>query len=145
MITSPKVFISYSWSSPDYKSLVLQLDKDLMHDGVEVILDQWDLRSGHDKFAFMEQSIARADKVLILCDKVYVEKANLRTGGVGTETAIITPDVYGHYDQEKFIPVVMESFEVMPTYLRNRIGIDLRPVYRQPSGGIKQQLSSAVL
>lgn len=35
------------------------------------------------------------DKVLIICDKGYKEKADDREGGVGTETQIITPTLYG--------------------------------------------------
>ncbi len=77
----------------------------------------------------MEQSIEKADKVLVLCDKKYAEKANAREGGVGTETAIITQDVYGKSAQEKFIPVIMESFEFVPTYLKSRLGIDLTKMH----------------
>ena len=109
----PRVFISYSWTSEDYKAIVLHIAEDLRCDGVDVVLDQWDLRSGHDKFAFMEQSIEKADKVLVLCDKEYAEKANSKEGGVGTETSIITPEVYGKSVQEKFIPVIMESFNTV--------------------------------
>ena len=78
----------------------------------------------------MEQSIEKADKVLVLCDQKYCEKANAREGGVGIETAIITPDVYGSHDQEKFIPVIMEDFDYVPTYLKSRLGIDFREGHR---------------
>lgn len=126
-IINPKVFISYSWSSEEYKSSVLHLATKLRRDGVDVILDRWDLKSGNDKYYFMENSIAIADKVLILCDSRYVEKANSRVGGVGDETAIITPDIYGNNKQEKFIPVLMEGPSVIPKYLKGRIGVDLTP------------------
>lgn len=126
MIDSPKVFISYCWTSEEYIETVLMLAEALVRKQVEVILDQWNLRPGNDRFSFMEQGIQCADKVLILCDKTYVDKANAREGGVGTETTIITPALYGRSDQEKFIPVIMDSFEVMPTYLKSRMAIDLR-------------------
>lgn len=125
-----KVFISYSWTSEEYKATVLQLAEALVDKSVDVILDRWDLRPGQDRFAFMEQSIEKADKVLVLCDKQYAEKANAREGGVGTETAIITPDVYGNHDQEKFIPVIMEDFNYVPTYMKSRLGIDFRGNHR---------------
>ena len=131
MSNPPKVFISYSWTSEDYKATVLQLAEALVEKSVDVILDRWDLLPGHDRFAFMEQSIEKADKVLVLCDKKYSEKANAREGGVGTETAIITPGVYGQSNQEKFIPVVMEDFKFMPSYLKSRLGIDFRDGYRE--------------
>lgn len=126
----PKVFISYCWTSEAYKAFVLNLAKKLRSDGIDVILDQWDLRPGHDMFAFMEQSIIQSDKVLILCDKAYAAKADAREGGVGNETTIITPDVYGHHKQEKFIPVIVESFDSIPSYLRSRLGIDFRAARR---------------
>lgn len=125
-----KVFISYSWTSEEYKAAVLQLAEELVENSVDVILDRWDLRPGHDRFAFMEQSIEKADKVLVLCDKKYVEKANAREGGVGTETAIITPDVYRNHAQEKFIPVIMEDFNCVPSYMKSRLGIDFREDHR---------------
>lgn len=38
----------------------------------------------------MEQLVndPEIDRVLIICDKVYVEKANSRSGGVGDETVL---------------------------------------------------------
>lgn len=42
----------------------------------------------------MEKSVAEADKVLILCNKVYKDKADNRNGGAGQETMIIAPEVY---------------------------------------------------
>ena len=121
--THPKVFISYSWTNEDYKNRVLNLATRLRDNGVDIILDQWDLRPGHDMYAFMEQSIRDADKVLILCDKGYAEKADHRSGGVGAETMIITPDVYGKHKQEKFIPVIMETPKAVPSYLKSRYAV----------------------
>ena len=119
----PKVFISYSWTSEAYKERVLKLAEQLVNDGVDVIIDRWDLRPGQDMYAFMEQSIKEAEKVLILCEKGYTEKADNRTGGVGTETEIITPDVYGKHKQEKFIPVIMETPKAVPSYLKSRYAL----------------------
>ena len=107
---TPKVFISYSWTSEEYRESVIALATQLCHDGVDVVLDVWDLKTGQDKYVFMEQSVTdpSIDYVLILCDKKYAEKANSRQGGVGDETAIISAKVYGKVSQEKFIPVIME-------------------------------------
>lgn len=155
----PKIFISYSWSS---SNRVLELAERLMANGVDVILDKWDLKEGHDKYAFMEQSVnnPEIDKVLIICDKAYADKANNREGGVGDETVIISPEIYGNVAQEKFIPVIFEVDEkanpYCPTYIKSRIYIDLsteddryeanyeillrnihnKPLYRKPSIGI---------
>lgn len=83
-----KVFISYSWVVQDR---VKELADELIGDGVKVLVDFYDLKEGQDKYAFMEQSVndASVDKVLIICDRSYQEKANDRKGGVGEETIII--------------------------------------------------------
>lgn len=91
---SPKVFISYSWTSEEHVAWVLDLAEKLVDDGVDVILDRWDLKPGQDKYHFMEQMVKdeTVTKVLIVCDKAYADKADRRAGGVGTETQIISRD-----------------------------------------------------
>lgn len=123
-----KVFISYSWA---VQERVIELAERLIANGIDVILDVYDLKEGQDKYAFMEQSVNDpvVDRVLIICDKTYTEKANSRNGGVGDETAIISPDIYGQVKQEKFIPIIFEVDEegkaYCPSYIKSRIYIDL--------------------
>lgn len=127
----PKLFISYSWSNADHEAWVLDLAKSLVESGIEVLLDKWQLRDGHDSIKFMESMVTNAEvkKVLILADKVYVERANARVGGVGTETQILTPDIYGGQNPDKFVLVVCERDEhgkpYIPTYYKGRIHIDM--------------------
>ena len=124
----PKAFISYSWSSD---RLVLELAQRLISHGVDVVLDKWELKEGQDKYAFMERCVNDPDitKVLIICDRVYAQKANNRTGGVGDETVIISGEIYGKMKQEKFIPIIAErddeGNEYLPAYIKTRIYIDL--------------------
>jgi len=128
---SPKLFISYSWSSPEHEEWVLNLGTELRDSGVDVILDKWDLREGHDAYVFMERMVSDPDikKVILVCDHVYAEKADGRSGGVGTEAQIITPEIYGRQDQDKFVAVVAEKDEnnapYVPVYYKSRIYIDL--------------------
>ena len=128
---TPQVFISYSWTSKEYQESIVSLASRMRHDGVDVKLDVWDLKEGQDKYAYMEQCVTNPDidKVLILSDRVYTEKADQRKGGVGDETTIISAEVYGNADQKKFIPVVMErdeeGKEYLPAYLKSRIFRDL--------------------
>lgn len=148
---TPHVFISYSWTTEVFKQSVKELATRLMHDGVDVKLDIWDLKDGQDKYAYMEQCVNNPDidKVLIICDKGYAEKADSRQGGVGDETTIISPKVYSDVEQEKFIPVIMERDEngepYMPAYIKSRMYKDLtgdnyskgyesllRNIYEQP-------------
>ncbi|EME8275092.1 TIR domain-containing protein, partial [Enterococcus faecium] len=139
-----KVFISYSWSSDEHKEKVVRLAEELMHLGIDVILDEWDLNPGQDKYEFMEQIVTDSslDKVLIITDRVYAEKADKRQGGVGTETQIITPSLYEDLGENKFIPIIFEKDKdtgkaFLPTYAKSRIYIDLSSdqVYQQ---GIEQ-------
>jgi hypothetical protein len=90
---------------PEHEDWVLELATKLMDDGIEVVFDKWDLKEGQDIFAFMESMVTSPDisKVLVICDKGYRDKANNRIGGVGTETQIITKEVYSKAHQEKFI------------------------------------------
>jgi hypothetical protein len=131
MSEQPRIFLSYSWSSDEYAERVVALAEQLTADGIHVILDRWDLKEGQDKHEFMEQAVTDSTvrRVLILCDPTYAAKADGREGGVGTETLIISPEVYRGTKQEKFIPVIMERDEagqvVVPTYLDGRIYIDL--------------------
>lgn len=127
----PKAFVSYSWTSPQHEDFVIGLAERLVSDGVEVILDKWDLKEGHDKYVFMEQMVTDPDvaKVIIVSDKNYAEKADARKGGVGTESQIISAEVYSKAKQEKFVPVVVEFKEDgepwLPSFLKTRIYINL--------------------
>ena len=95
------------------------------------MLDKWELKEGQDKYAFMERCVNDPDitKVLIICDRVYAQKANNRTGGVGDETVIISGEIYGKMKQEKFIPIIAErddeGNEYLPADIKTRIYIDL--------------------
>lgn len=129
--SQPRVLISYSWTSEAYQREAVRLAERLVSDGVDVVIDVWDLHLGHDKYAYMERCVTdkTITKVLILCDEEYAAKADGRTGGVGDETMIITPEVYGKARQEKFVPVVMERDSdgepFLPAYLKSRIYVDL--------------------
>jgi hypothetical protein len=65
---------------------------------------------------------------LIISDKVYSEKADARKAGVGTESQIISKEVYDKIEQSKFIPVLCEISDegtpFLPTFLKSRIWID---------------------
>ncbi|MBI5396442.1 MAG: TIR domain-containing protein, partial [Verrucomicrobia bacterium] len=126
----PRVFISYSWSSQEHQTCILEWAERLVHDGVDVILDKWHLKEGQDKYAFMEQMVTDPEvaKVLIFSDKAYAEKADARKGGVGTESQIISKEIYERVTQEKFLPVVCEldaeGKPYLPVFLKSRIYFD---------------------
>lgn len=128
----PKVFLSYSWTSDDYAERIRRLAVRFMSEAhVDVVFDRWDLAPGQDLGTFMERSVGDSsiDYVLILCDPRYAERADAREGGVGTETLVISQEVFADARQTKFIPVIMERDEVgnpaVPIYMRGRFHFDL--------------------
>lgn len=130
-IENPKIFISYAWGSQEHDEKVIALATNLKGDGVDVIFDKWQLKEGNDTYQFMEKSVLdeSVTNVLILIDPIYVKKANERTGGVGTETQIISSEVYNKVEQRKFIPVVFERDDegnvCKPQYLKSLLHFDL--------------------
>jgi hypothetical protein len=128
---TPKLFISYSWSNPTHEQWVIELANELTESGIHVILDKWDLKEGHDSVAFMEKMVTDPEisKVAIVCDEVYASKADGRSGGVGTETQIISREVYENHEQGKFVAIIPEKDDqgkaFLPTYYKSRIYIDL--------------------
>ena len=99
----PKVFISYAWANENTSSFVLHLAKRLVQHAVDVVLDRWSLKEGQDKYSFMEKTVndTSITNVLLVCDKAYKERADDRRGGVGDETTVITPEIYGNANQTR--------------------------------------------
>lgn len=130
-MTTPKLFISYSWTNPQHEQWVIALATELRESGVDVILDKWDLKEGHDAIVFMEKMVSDPEvrKVLLVCDETYARKSDGRAGGVGTESQIISKEVYENTSQDKFVAVVTQKDEngkpYVPTYYKSRIHIDL--------------------
>jgi TIR domain len=127
-----RAFISYSWSSATHEAWVLNLASRLRTDGVDAILDKWDLKPGHDSYQFMESMVTdkSVTKVIMVCDKTYVEKANSRSGGVGTESQIISPELYGQGAQDKYAALMTDEDEEgkahIPVFYKGRIFVDFR-------------------
>lgn len=127
----PKVFISYSRHPKENQIRVEQLVEKLFSDGVHCVMDIYDLKDGQDKNKFMEQMVndPTVNKVLLICNKEYADKANARKGGVGIESTIVSEEIYSNAEQTKFIPVVFENDAngkaCVPTFVKSRIFIDL--------------------
>ena len=157
----PKVFISYRRTNQTHQERVRSWADRLLGDGIDVVVDVYDLREGHDKYAFMERMVtdSSVSHVLVVSDQAYKERADGRVAGVGTESQIISREIYERVDQEKFIPIVCafddEGMPYLPTFLQSRIWINFstselvnrnweqlvrllygKPQYRKPEPGI---------
>ncbi len=72
-MTTSKVFISYSHDSEEHKAWVADLARFLISNGIDVVIDAWNLRRGEDIPKFMEDGLSSADRVLMICTERYVE------------------------------------------------------------------------
>lgn len=119
------VFISYSWDNPEHQEWVLNLSKDLMEKfGIDVILDQFELSAGKDLTHFMESSLEKADKVLVILTPNYKEKAENRKSGVGYETSMISQEIFeSPISKVKFIPILRigSQTESAPKFLKSKL------------------------
>jgi TIR domain len=135
-MSPPKLFVSYCWSSHEHEQWVVDLATELRESGIDVTFDKWDLKEGHDAIAFMEKMVTDPEikKVVMICDEKYARKADDRSGGVGTETQIISREVYEKQDQNKFVAVLSardaEGKPYLPTYYKSRIFVDLSDAER---------------
>ena len=121
MTEHPKVFISYSHDSLAHKQWVLELGVKLRHNGVDVVLDQWDLNPGGDMTRFMEVGFENSERVLVICTDNYVRRANNGKGGVGYERLIITAELVEDLGTSKFIPIIRQASgqEKVPKFLKH--------------------------
>ena len=121
-----KVFVSYSHDDDDHKAWVYKLSCDLVRNGIDVVLDQWDLSLGINLPKFMERGLAESNRVLVICTDSYIEKSDQGYGGVGYEKNILTADLLMDQDSNKFVPVVRNVARKVktPMCLSGRLYID---------------------
>lgn len=124
---APKVFISYSWDGKVHENWVLKLATKLRDNGIDAILDQWELELGKLIPNFMENSVTKSDRVICVITPNYNEKTINLHGGVGYEYSIISAEIMDKIDTQKFIPLLKEGDnECIPKSLKGRTYIDMR-------------------
>ena len=126
MEKNPKLFISYSHDNKEHKEWVKKLATDLRQDmGVDVILDQWDLKIGGDLSLFMEQGVSESSLVMCVCSDTYIQKANKGIGGSGYEKMILTRDLIQNTNVDYIIPVMRcNQNKELPIFLGTKLYID---------------------
>ncbi len=125
---SPVVFISYSWDNEEHKQWVLKLADRLVGDSIHVLLDRYDLRAGKSIPHFVETSISKSDKIIIIFTSNYKLKADKRAGGVGYEYSIMNADLYKNQtSNDKIIPVLRSGTisDSIPTFMQQFIHINI--------------------
>lgn len=126
MGANPVVFVSYSHDNDEHKEWVCKISSHLRTHGVDVVLDQWDLRVGGDLPFFMEQGLTKARLVICVCSKNYVDKANAAEGGVGYEKMILTQSLMCNSSIDYVIPLIRNnrSSQKVPIFLGTKVYLD---------------------
>lgn len=126
----PTVFISYSWDSQEHEDWIVNLATKLCDNGVNAILDKWDLGSlGKQLPHFMENSIANSQRVICVMTPNYKTKTDNLGGGVGYEYSIISAEIFTDgVNTSKFIPLFRSGTDTdaIPTVLKGRRYVDMR-------------------
>jgi len=140
---SLKVFVSYSHDSPEHLERVLRLSDRLRRDGIDCIIDQYEIspRAGWPRWTMSQVEEARF--VLVACSETYHRRVRGKeeTGkglGANWEGAIISQELYdSEANNDKFIPLLFSSEDAahIPVYLRGAthyvLNDDYEDLYRQ--------------
>ena len=126
-LAAPKVFVSYSWDDENHLKWVHDFAARLRADGIDAVIDQWQVILGDQLPHFMERVVRENDFVLIVCTPRYKDRSDSRVGGVGYEGDIMTAEVLSQRDHRKFIPVLRDGdwVSAMPSWLSGKLGVDL--------------------
>ena len=107
---------------------MLNLSTRVRENGIDVVLDEWDLDYGNDLPLFMETNVRESDFVVIVCTPPYAKKANAGSGGAGYEKQIVTGEMFHGAKPSKFIPLIRSGSDddALPSYLKGKKYIDFR-------------------
>jgi hypothetical protein len=121
------VFISYSREGAEHEIWVRSFAARLRQDGVDALLDLWEIVPGEALPQFMERSVRDSDYVVVICTPTYKAKADGRKGGVGYEGDIMTSELFVNAERRKFIPVLREGpwAAAAPSWMLGSYYIDL--------------------
>jgi TIR domain len=110
-----EVFASYSWDSEEHTKAVLALSNRLRGDGIDCVLDQYEVSPPEGWPRWMDRKIASAGLVLVVCTEIYLAKINGEDApdkglGVKWEGGLIYQHLYNQgASNSRFIPVLMKA------------------------------------
>lgn len=82
-------FISYSWDSEEHNKWVTKLACELINNGIEVLLDKFEVFAGSNLEKYMSDGLTSAKWIICVCSDGYNIKTNIEETGVGQETQLI--------------------------------------------------------
>ena len=110
-----KVFISYAHESDQLSNDVLTFSNYLRSKGIDSEIDQYEESPPEGWPKWMSKQIQEADYVLVVCSKLFHERANDVTSstdglGVKWETNLILQELYTiSTNNKKFIPIIFND------------------------------------
>jgi len=110
-----EVLISYSWDSDPHPQKVLALSDRLRSEGIDCVLDQYEVSPPEGWPRWMDRKINIASLVIVICTKTYLarvigEEEPGKGNGVRWEGGIICQHLYNQGgENKKFIPVLMQE------------------------------------
>jgi hypothetical protein len=121
--TQLRVFISHTSSTEEAAEWVKQLALFLIDYGIQARLDRFHLRRGMGLPQWMCNELSLANKIIIVCDETYKQKADGQLGGVGWETMIIQGDISNLPPDSTKYQVVVRAEDLskgLPIYLKTK-------------------------
>lgn len=112
----PKVFISYSWDSPQHKEKVNSLvANNLIKNGIEVLIDsQYPLTPPGGWTSWMRKSLKESDFIIIIWTEDYLNKYEGNVPpeeglGVKWESRLIMTNIHAKADVSKYINIIFDK------------------------------------
>lgn len=112
----PRAFLSYSHAAPGHTTLAYELARALRTHGVEVELDQFDIRpvQGWPRWCEQHMSPERVTFVLVLCSRSYLERVEGRVPadegrGVYWEGSLMYQEIYEKKGNDRFLPILLDG------------------------------------
>jgi hypothetical protein len=121
-----RAFVSYKWESPEHVRWVEGLARDLRQQGVETILDQWEVRLGESITDYMQKHINSADVILFVITPAAVVAAEASAGEGGALKFEVQMANSRRIQEGTRIVGVYRSGDRPPHYLRDNRYADFR-------------------
>jgi hypothetical protein len=138
---APRVLVSYTKTSESHEARIRDLATFLRTEqGINARLDLWHLPPGMDVAQWMCNELDLADRVLLICNEAYAQRADGRHGGVGWEIRLIQGELLMCQETLKYIPVVCSNNveAATPKFLRTIKCLHWDP--STPETNFRQQL-----
>lgn len=123
----PRAFISYKWESPEIRQWVENFARDLRKNGIDAVLDVWEVDYGDSFIKYMIRNIPQADVFFFVMtpDSIgSVEAEEGKGGAVSFEVEIATSRKING-EKFKFIPILLRG-EKPASFLRSYRYADFR-------------------